>query len=289
MQHLGLDEKRLLTLRVEHKLVQALLLQSYCPNVIPVTAGLRALLATRGPAYVERLLEADRGQAVIVKRALGYGSGEHNVWCETPHGLIAAIASEADLVDSQSIRIDAETFIVQQRMVIETEYRVHTFEDGVIADLTGKRYNTDSGTATVLEANQFVRTVLSRLPAALVLDSFCGWDVARTVGGIWCIIEVNYAGVHKVFQPGFHCSGFLLSRKAGFLSIAKLLRFIEAAYDVAVRVVWRPCSDPAVEQLYNLVAEWQQFLQEYASVGTSETVVDTITVHDKGRTHNSYG
>ena len=220
---LRFDEKRVTRWRLEHKLVQALVLQHYCPGVVPVTRGLWRSLAgcTRERALHE--FDAILRDAVIVKPAVGEASGEMHQSDQRRRAL-----RQLDAIQHQVPCPDAladETFVVQERLRIRDEYRVHSFEDRVIPALTYPRYSHTRLTRREARTPAaFVQTVLDRLPPGLVRETMYGWDVVIDDGGTWRVLEANPAGYHEVYKPGFHCSGFFQVPRTGPSALARLLR-----------------------------------------------------------------
>lgn len=195
-RELGFDEHRVFNWRLEHKLIQALVLHHYAPGCIPATRG---LAGWSGP--------------VFLKPALGDSSG-----------------------DRQPILLQDETFIVQERIPIAREYRVHTLEDRVVDDLTFHRYGKGDIPGERDAPNAFVQSVLDRLPNAIVAGSLCAWDIARTPQSGFLVIEVNFSGFHPVFNRGFQCSGWFHDSEWGALSTARLVRFLEDRCGIAVSI-----------------------------------------------------
>src|SRR5436190_6036393 len=76
LQGLGFDERRFLPWRLEHKLVQALALQSFLPGLVPVTTGLDARVAGIDPAAIPEFLIGEFPSGFLIKTALGEASGE---------------------------------------------------------------------------------------------------------------------------------------------------------------------------------------------------------------------
>ena len=69
---LGFYEKQALKLRLEHKLIQALILRHYCEDAVPVTCGLNALVASENSSCLEELLIPHHNPKLILKKTLGF-------------------------------------------------------------------------------------------------------------------------------------------------------------------------------------------------------------------------
>jgi hypothetical protein len=123
LRALGFEEARHLRWRLEHKLVQALVLRSWVPELIPVTCGLGSLAQSHGPRGVRQFLADDFPDGYILKAALGDSSGESG---SGGNDLLGALES-GEL--RPECRIPDEEFVVQQRIAIAMEYRVHSLEE----------------------------------------------------------------------------------------------------------------------------------------------------------------
>jgi hypothetical protein len=251
LRALGFDEARHLQWRVEHKLVQALILRSWAPDLVPVTCGLGSLARVHGPRGVRQFLDDDFRDGYILKAALGDSSGESEI---PDYDVLGALESgEAP----PACRITDETFVAQQRIAIAMEYRVHSLEDDVVEDLTFRRYDGGSIPGERDGPNAFVTSVLRRLPDGLVGGSLLAWDIASQPSGEYKIVEVNFSGFHPVFKRGFHCSGYFHDQKWGSCDTARLLNHV--ARKDGIEVVAEPdAPDYAPDNRFYLeVANWQ--------------------------------
>jgi hypothetical protein len=127
-----------------------------------------------------------------------------------------------------------EEWIVQERLSLMEEYRVHTLEDSVVPDLTRFRHSNRPAGSERKTVEGFVQEVLDSLPNGFVAETCCGWDVARMRDGPYKVVEVNFAGLHPFPPCGFQCSGFMALPPWGPAAFAELLSFVEAKYDVVI-------------------------------------------------------
>jgi amino acid adenylation domain-containing protein len=242
---LHFDETRIFGWRLDHKLVQALVLNRFCPECVPVTRGLRRELSDSSTrtARRRRLLELQR-EGLLFKSALGEASGDRRA--------VDAFQHVIEDVDDVSDELWDERFLVQERLRIRQEYRIHSFEDRVVPELTFYRYGTSEMTDKERDAsNEFAQQILDRLPAALVKDTLYGWDIAVDASGRWFALETNPAGLHPQFRPGFHCSGFLQTAPWGPPSVARLFHFIRRHYDLPITIEIDATDDePEVTSAY---------------------------------------
>jgi hypothetical protein len=250
---LGFDERRLGEWRLEHKLVQALALHRYAPGCIPATRGLDRIVRAAGP-LLRQFLGADFPNGFVVKGALGDGTGDE---CEHRTEVAVSWHESGGRKVPAPGPLTAEPFIVQDLVRIRCEYRVHTVEDAVIEDLTVRRHEGAVGTGERTGPNQFVRSILDALPAGLTAGSLFAWDVALAEDGSLSVIEVNIGGIHTVYNPGFHSSGFYHHQHFGCVYTARLLKFVERTYDCAIRVVADSPDYPDEHLFYQEVEDWK--------------------------------
>lgn len=249
-RELGFDEHRVFNWRLEHKLIQALVLNHYAPGCVPITCGLADLNA-RAP------LRTPFPDTLFLKPTLGDSSGD----CDVPdrNQRILAALEEQRLGESSDL-VD-EAFIAQERIPIAAEYRVHTLEDRVIEDLTFHRYGKGDIPGERDAPNAFIQSVLDRLPNAIVAGNLCGWDVARTPQDRFVVIEVNFSGFHPVHNRGFQCSGWFHDGEWGALSTARLLRFLEERCEIAVSIETDRPEATVAKRFYACVEQSRKLLK----------------------------
>jgi hypothetical protein len=252
LRSLGFDERRFLPWRLDHKLVQALVLHSYLPEAIPATCGLNGFLASENGRSIQQA-------CYFVKRALGDSSGEPGNQAEVMPHVSPEPPETSSVVD--------EEYIVQERVAIACEYRVHNLENVVIDDLTFRRYDAGSIPSERNRPNAFVQAMLDRLPDGLVSGSLLAWDVALTPDGSFVVIEVNFSGFHPVFKRGFHCSGYFHDYNWGACDTARLLNHVARTDRVTIAVRGDAPDHPVENQFYADAAEWQQRLEARAVAG----------------------
>lgn len=253
----GFDEYRQLRWRLEHKLVQALILRHYCPKAIPVTHGLSKYRAVDRSRFRRSLHEAFP-DGFYIKAALSDSTGEREV-CDRTHLILAAIESGQESL--RECAITEEDLIVQERVPMLKEYRVHSLEDRVIEDCTFRRYGRGNIPGERDAPNAYIQAILDRLPDALVAGSLYGWDVGLTANHEFRVIEANPSGIHPVYKPGFHCSGFYHDIEWGANITARLLRFIECADHVKVVVEPNTEEHPDLYKFYSAIVYWQERLK----------------------------
>ena len=234
----GLDEHRATSKRLEHKLVQAHVLDIFAPGTVPVT---------RGASRLEAVPEG-----AIVKRAMSDSTGDEQQWQQE----LVAHSVPAE-------RITDEEWIAQERIDIEAEYRVHTLEDAVVDEMTFLRYGDgDPSPAVRAVPEAFVRSVLDRLPAGIVAGSLCGWDVARTRDGRFIVIEINFTGWHPVYRRGYQTSGYFQGQWWGPKMAARMLRHVRDVYDARIEVVLDTAPTGKEHGFYEEVDAWLRIIDD---------------------------
>ncbi len=250
---LGFSENRVFEWRLDHKLVQALVLNHYLCGAIPVTCGLRRFAGyERGDTVASRAAFEFDGRYVI-KAVLGHSSGEKGNFDIPP----SIFGEAAHFNGSGPIRISDETFIIQERIPIEKEYRVHSIETDVVEDMTFHRFGTGNIPGERDRPNAFVQGLLNCLPSGIVNGSLLGWDVALTAGDEFQVVEVNFSGCHPVHLPGFHCSGFYQDVDWGASMIARLFRYLEEVRGLEIQVVADVPEQSAERDFYGEVNRWR--------------------------------
>jgi hypothetical protein len=250
---MGFTETRLTVLRLEHKLIQALVLMRYCADAIPITCGAMSRIRGVRPSSVRAFLRRHYPPgSVFVKRTLNYGSAERNE-SDAREECLKAI-EKGELSESDD-GLASEAFVLQERVVIAQEYRVHTVEGVVAADLTYRRYSGGITPAERESVNRFTQGVLDRLPDALVSGVVGAWDIASTADGRFRVIELNITGKHLVYVPGFHCSGYFLGRWAA-PAVAKLAVELERRYGVTFALTIRDEESLALREVFQRFGRW---------------------------------
>jgi len=244
---IGADEHRLFRWRLEHKLVQAMVLGHYAPEAILPARGFASFAAEHGKKNVRRALRrVYRGSGFIIKAALSDSSGEEGMSNATKAAFAALAAKKVPV--RRKVAPPDERWLVEEMLHIAHEYRVHSFDRQIIPDLSFHRYRADANIAR--GTNEFVQSILDRLPEGIVNRQFFAWDVARDLYRRRSVIEVNLTGVHPVFRPGFQTSGHLQHEETGAWATATLIRHVERFLDINIEVE----ADVDGEYMYEDVA-----------------------------------
>lgn len=257
LDKLGFDEHRVFRWRLEHKLVQAVLLNHYYPGSMPVTQGLRRF-ASKAGGDLRCAIEKTFPTGYVIKEALGHSSGERGVMDCTDH-VLASLASKSDYASPEQLW--DEQWLLQQRIPIEKEYRVHSIEEHVIPDLTFHRFGSGNIPGERDAPNEFVEQLLRKLPDAVVGGSLLAWDIALTPTGDLVVIEVNFSGYHPVCGSGFQCSGYYQDVPWGASMIARLLRFVEDTDGISIDLDIDLKGSSRESDFYAEVIRWHAMLR----------------------------
>ncbi len=254
---MGFDECHPFRWRIEHKLIQALVINQFCSASVPVTCGLFRFVHEHLNGCIDPVVLNRELSTVYVKRALGSYADPNNT-LETASAVQAVCArSRHDVPDE----LCDELWIVQERLALVEEYRVHTLESSVVPDLTFLRRGNRPIREERKGPNEFVASVISHLPEAFLAHSLCGWDIGRLSNGRLVVIEVNLGGVHPVIEPGFQCSGFFVNKEFGEYHTARLLQFIEQRYGVIFKFQPGTRSLGEISDILLRISRWLELLR----------------------------
>lgn len=256
-REMGFDEHRVFHWRLEHKLVQALVANHYCPGCIPVTRGLKRGLSGMDLDRCREQVQKWCSAGFLIKASLGSCSSERRQVDRVPE-ILRRLGNFANSETPKSIH--QEEFILQKRIEIREEYRVHSLEGKVIPSLTFRRHHDGIDLEERMAPNGYVQSLLNSLPNALVLGTMYAWDVAELTNGGLKVVELNPIGFHPIHQPGFQLSGFFVHADWGYAVTAKFFCFIAEEYGINIEIE----ADGGTSEeaaVYSRVAEWQQLFQ----------------------------
>lgn len=270
MECLQFDENAPFTWRMDNKLIQSLIFHEFCSVGIPSAVGLSRALADAGKRDIGAYLTGLFAGGFVIKPVRGYASKRSDV-LSSDRTVLNQIVKQ-DLLDRFDGTPESEIYVVQKKIGCMDEFRVHTLGKYAVPSLIFK-YHKD--TMMVQEKEKlaliaFVEDILSQLPDCLA-NAFCAWDIALNRGGTFDIIEANYAGRHPVFQPGFHCSGYLQHPVWGAVNTAQLLLFARNHYGLNpsfnLTGSFSAESEEAADMIY-WVEQWLELIDISDRLGT---------------------
>lgn len=222
----GFSACRLPRLGMDHKLLQSRALKPYWGHRIPRTDGLSQYLSQWGPSGLKQALAQSFPDGYVIKPTVGAGTGDRgNFDCSSKLERVARRLGT-------NLRQPAdEKWIVQERLAIHLEMRIHTFERTVLASLSFPRWGDEK--AKNDEHYQLLdsfEVLIDQLPELFITGTAWGWDVARLEDGRLAVIEGNPTGTFFRAMEGFNCSGYFSSSKNGPQRLIKLWRFLQEKY-----------------------------------------------------------
>ena len=155
---LGFDEHRKFNWRLEHKLVQARVFNHYLGREFAASWGVDGLVR-RGLATP--LIDALLAGRLFAKEALGHLSGDFGE-AEATHDVLHRLIRDRALPRCELPA--EETWLVQERIAINREYRVHSLEDHVLIGMTFDRYGPFPVPEGRDEVNAYVTSILRACP-----------------------------------------------------------------------------------------------------------------------------
>ncbi|WP_158799595.1 hypothetical protein [Pedobacter sp. L105] len=222
LSKLAVNEHHVFRWRLENKYIQYLLLDFYIPGCMPETIGLSKVLDKVGGELIVRKLFK---KGFFLKAALGHGSFNTKSFDRT---------AEFDDILSfhQETKADHEKWILQKKLNLDKEFRVHTFDKEVISGLTFKIQGIDSAGST--EAEEFVKGLLEKLPDTIFQGTLIGWDIGLTDQHRYYVIEANFTGFHPEYCAGFQTSGYVEDNNFGPIVCAWLNQYFNYKFRVAI-------------------------------------------------------
>lgn len=266
LEHLQYDENLPFRWKMDHKLIQYLVLANYIPELLPKTTGLIYAYHQANEKPLKQYLTEMWQGGFVVKCSRGSNSERTAVlessatMLNSPH---ATVLMKTGLPPVPLDRVftlydgnpESEAFVVQEKIDFNREFRVHTFDRSIIPSLTVCGFGGTALGRARRDEQVYVETVvedaLKRLPDGLCSNLLSGWDVGMDASGRVHIFEINYTGNfppcraglqcdgssydaqlsirenHPVCRPGFQCSGILHKYHR---NIAAFLAYISKTY-----------------------------------------------------------
>lgn len=229
---MGFNENRLFTWHLDHKLIQSQVFSHYVPGMFPETLGLADM---RRRAFEQDLPLATAismafPSGYFIKRAYTAGSWE-GARADNFSEFFSSDDREASVATYNGDPL-CEEWIVQRRIPIRNEVRIHTLEDMVLPGLSNYRHQGEGVVRDFDRVNSYVANILRRLPPGLVGQTLYAWDIAEDDDGLFKVIEINLTGLHASFRPGFQCSGFFQELPDGPRLLSILLNHAQHFYNV---------------------------------------------------------
>lgn len=223
----NINEHHVFRWRLENKYVQYLVLNYYNPDCMPETISLSKLLSgTNGDQQVRQLFE----KGFFLKATLSECTGKTNTFDRT---------NEFDqIIGNPKSKYSTnynEQWILQKKLNLQAEFRIHSFSKDILYGLTFKV--TGVLKLDNYSAESFVKNLLDNMPDPILKGTLIAWDIGLTIDNQYYVIESNFTGFHPVFNYGFQTSGYFQDRPYGPISCAWLNMYIKNKRGVSVSSV----------------------------------------------------
>lgn len=218
-----IDEHRIFKWRPENKYIQYLILNHYSRGCMPNTLSLTSVL--KNAEWVNNIREFIKS-GYFIKSTLGFGSARTNSFDRT-------LDFEQILNQIKKEPGTNEEWIIQKKLKLNKEFRVHTFGKDILYGMTFRI----SGSRDADDFNQpqeFVNLILQKLPDSLLEGTLIGWDVGLTKRGKYYVIEANFTGFHPEYHAGFQTTGYVEDPSFGPIICAWLNNYFKAKYAVSI-------------------------------------------------------
>jgi len=219
LYYLQVDEHHVLKWRLENKYKQYEVFEYYNPGSCPRSISLCSLLTSAGGVQKVKDLF---NEGYFLKSTLGDASYSTHSWDKSWQ--LEQIIQQTDICEGRY-----ERFMLQKKLQIQSEFRIHTFCKDIIPSLTfliqGNKQYRDG-------AEEFLNNILPNFPDAILEGTMIGWDVALTYDSQFHIIEANFTGFHPKYRKGFQTSGFFDNHRYGPIICAWVNTFFRKNYGV---------------------------------------------------------
>lgn len=209
MNQLNINENHIFKWRLENKYQQYQIFNHYLPGRLPHTLSFSKLLKKRdGIQKIKALFK----KGYFLKSTLGDASRSTNTWDKTAE--FVGISKLTSVLAN-----NYESYMLQKRLPIRSEFRVHTFSKEIIPALT---YLVEGPmkTSNFESVENFIKEVLQNLPDSLLMGTLIAWDIALTDDNHYYIIEGNFTGFHPEYRRGFQTTGYVDDHRYGAIICA---------------------------------------------------------------------
>jgi len=267
LYELGINEHHVFKWRPENKYIQYLILSHYSPGCMPETLSLTDILNKNDwVPNIRRLIKS----GYFIKATLGFGSGRTQNFDRTTEFEQILFNHKTDH------SFQNEKWIIQKRLNINKEFRIHTFGRDILYGLT-LRISGVVGLKDFDQPQEFVKYILERLPSSFIEGTLIGWDIGLTKKGKYYVIEANFTGFHPEYHAGFQTTGYVDDPPFGPIVCAWLHAYFRNKYKVSINSV-----DNIVMEMFPYIEEFSY----YISILKNEHVQEVFKT--KGRVNAIY-
>lgn len=266
LNKLGTNEHHIFKWRLENKFRQYQILNHYLPGCVAESLGLSELLnKANGVQKINELCQ----NGFFLKATLGHRTGESNSFDRTAElqHILQSHPQENDPI---------EKWMLQKRLNLTEEFRIHTFNRDLIYGLTFIMSGSDSSLST--HAEEFVNSILEKLPDTILQGTLIGWDIGITENNEYYVIEGNFTGFHPEFERGFQTSGYFGDLELGAIMCAWLNNFFRVNYQVSIASIESSlyASNPFYKQFSYYASLFKNTGLEYPRIKAKDTPVAAI-------------
>jgi hypothetical protein len=223
LHQLNVSESYVLKWRLENKYIQYVILNYYIPDCMPSTIPLSSILYRKnGFKKIKDLFS----QGYFLKATLGDASYATQSWDKTAE--FERIALLPTVCTGQY-----ENYMIQKKICIKTEFRVHTFSKDIIPGLSYVSHGENQAPYHQ-GLNDFLNEILTKIPNSILTGTLIAWDIALTPENHYYVIEANFTGFHPEYRRGFQTSGYVDDHKYGSIICAWLNLYFKEYFGVYV-------------------------------------------------------
>lgn len=227
LNRLQVSEHHIFKWRLENKYRQYQVLNYYFPNCMPETIGFSQVLNENNK--IGKIKEICKN-GFFVKATLGHRTGENKNFDQT-EDLDKIISSYQENINNE------EKWILQKKLNLNEEFRIHSFGDDLIYGLTFIMEGRDS--LKSIRAEEFVKEILIKSPKTILQGTLIGWDIGVTDTNEYYVIEANFTGFHPEFHRGFQTSGYFGDTEYGSVSCAWINNYFRNKYHLSIGSIER--------------------------------------------------
>jgi len=222
LNQLNIDEHRVFKWRLDNKYRQYQVLNYYVPGCVANTISFsKVMREENGVHKIRQLCES----GYFVKSTLGDGTGRANEFDKTTE---LENILKSDHIENNHL----DKWMLQERLNLVKEFRVHTFGRDLLHGLTFKIKG--KGLTGISDVDEFVKLLIEKLPGSILEGTLIGWDIGITDKNAFYVIEANFTGFHPEYSPGFQTSGYFGDTIYGSIICAWLNNYFRSKYRISI-------------------------------------------------------
>jgi hypothetical protein len=223
LRKLNINEHHVFKWRPENKFRQYEIFSYYIPGCMPQTLSFSKLL--KQPDGVQQIKELF-SEGFFLKATLGDASFSTNSWDKTAE---FDQISKLHNVNSNNY----ESYMLQKKLDLKCEFRIHTFCKDVIPCLTFL-VQSQILSSNYAGVEKFLNEILRKLPDGILQGTLIAWDIGLTSNDKYFVIEANFTGYHPEYRTGFQTTGYVDDNHFGPIICAWLNNYFNVKYGIHV-------------------------------------------------------